>query len=51
MTADSMLKMLIGELQFQNAIYCTGLKVAQARVAELEAELAKLKEEKKPDGI
>lgn len=47
MTADAMLKMLIGELQFQNAIYAADLKASQARVAELESEMSKLKEEKK----
>lgn len=50
MTADAMLKMLIGELQFQNAIYNADLRTARERVEELEKEVEKLKE-RKPDAV
>lgn len=42
--ADTRLKLLIGELQFQNAIFASQAEEKDKRIAELEEEVRKFKE-------
>ena len=44
MNAETRIKLLLGELQFQNAIYSADLEAAKKRIAELEDEVLKLQQ-------